>query len=149
MILIMVAIHAAVIGYIRSRVAQVNERRSTAFEIGEFRFQPVVDRETVYHFRLHAIVDPSKRQLGEQRLAKMRMEILESSEQMLRQVDPAWLGDPSQIQIRERLMEVILEHLEMALIRRVLITDWLELPVTSVQVDLRDPPPRTPRPEST
>ena len=145
----MVAIHAAVIGYIRSRVAQVNEQRSTAFEIGEFRFQPVADPQTVYHFRLHAIIDPSKRQLGEERLSRMRMEILESSEQMLRQVDPAWLDDPSQVQIRERLMEVILQHLELALIQRVLITDWLELPVASVQVDLRDAPPRTPNLEST
>lgn len=136
LILVMVAIHAVVIGYIRSRVARLNSARSSAVEIGSFRFQPIKDPDTVYHFRLHAVLDPSKRHLGEEQLSKMRMEILEASEQMLRQVDPLWLDDPTQLQIRERLMEVVLEHLDEPVVQRVLITDWLELPVQSVDVRL-------------
>ncbi|MFK8112546.1 MAG: hypothetical protein AB8B91_10100 [Rubripirellula sp.] len=136
LILLMVAVHAAVIGYVRSRVARLNESESTAIEIGSFRFQPVADLSKVYHFQLHAIVDPSKRNRGEDRLAQMRMEIREASEQLLRQVDPQWLEDPAQAQIRERLMEVVLQHLDEPLVQRVLITDWLELPVQTVDVKL-------------
>ena len=59
------------------------------------------------------------------------MEIHEASEQMLRQVDPQWLADPTQAQIRSRLMTVVQKHLDEALVQRVLITNWLELPVPS------------------
>jgi len=132
----MVAIHAAVIGYVRSRIARLNNAKSSAVDIGNFRFQPVDDLGTVYHFQLHAVVDPSKRVLGEERLMKMRLEIREAAEQMLRQVEPRWLDDPAQVQIRERLMNVVLEHLEEPLVQRVVITDWLELPVAAVDVKL-------------
>jgi hypothetical protein len=136
LIILMVAVHAAVIGYVRSRVARLGKMESTAIEIGSFRFQPVSDLRTVYHFQLHAVVDPSKLHRGEERLAQMRMVILEDSEQMLRQVDPALLDDPEQTQIRERLMDIVLEHLAEPLVQRVLITDWLELPVQTIDLQL-------------
>lgn len=136
LILLMVAVHAGVIGYVRSRVARLSSVESTAIEIGSFRFQPVSDLSKVYHFQLHAVVDPSKRHRGVDRLTQTQMEIREAAEQLLRQVDPAWLGDPAQTQIRERLMDIVLKHLDEPLVQRVLITDWLELPVQTVDLSL-------------
>lgn len=136
-ILTMVAVHAAVIGYVRSRVAGLQRTQSTAVDMGSFRFQPVSDDTKVYHFRLYAIVDPSKRYRGEQRLSQMQLEIREASEQMLRQVEPEWLQDPTQSRIRGELMKVVLRHLDEPLVQRMLITDWLELPVATVAVNLR------------
>ncbi len=136
LILTMVAVHAGVIGYVRSRVARLSSVESTAIEIGSFRFQPVNDLTKVYHFHLHAVVDPSKRHRGVDRLAQMQMEIREASEQLLRQVDRAWLDDPAQTQIRERLMDIVLKHLDEPLVQRVLITDWLELPVQTIDLPL-------------
>ncbi|TWU47494.1 hypothetical protein Poly51_52940 [Rubripirellula tenax] len=130
----MVAIHAAVIGYVRSRVARLSGMESTAIEIGNFRFQSVEDLSTVYHFRLHAVLDPSKLHRGKERVTQMQMEIREASEQLLRQADAQWLDDPAQAQIRERLMEIVLKHLDEPLVQRVLITDWLELPVQTIDV---------------
>jgi hypothetical protein len=132
LILMMVAVHAAVIGYLRSRVAQVGEVASTSVELGAFRFQPVDQTSTVYLFDLYAVVDPSRRHHADERLTQMKMEIHEASEQMLRQVDPQWLTDPTQAQIRRRLMEVVQKHLDEALVQRVLITNWLELPVQAI-----------------
>ena len=137
LILMMVAVHAAVIGYVRSRVARLSGSKSTTIDIGSFRFQPVSDLSKVYHFQLHAIVDPTRRRRGEERLTKVRMEIMEASEQLLRQADPAWLNDPAQVQLRDQLMEIVLEHLDEPLVQRVVITDWLELPVDSIDVNLR------------
>ena len=140
LILLMVAIHAAVIGYVRSRVARLQSRESTAVEMGSFRFQPVDDLSTVYHFRLHAIVDPSKKHRGEERLSQMRLEIREASEQVLRQIDPESLDDPSQSHIRSELMRVVLNHLDEPLVQRMFITDWLELPVETIDLSLdREP----------
>lgn len=132
----MVAIHAAMIGYVRSRVANLGAMESTAVEVGCFRFQPVDEPTTVYHFRLHAIMDPAKLFHGKERLTQMKMEICEASEQLLRQSEPEWLNDPTQVQLRERLMEIVLKHLDEPLVQRVLITDWLELPVRTIDVTL-------------
>lgn len=134
LILVMVAVHAAVIGYLRSRVADVGDVASTTVELGAFRFQPVENLSKVYQFDLHAVVDPSRRHHAEERLKQMKMEIHESSEQMLRQVDGQWLTDPAQAQIRRRLMEVVQKHLDEALVQRVLITNWLELPVEGLGI---------------
>ncbi len=136
LILMMVAIHAAVIGYVRSRVSSLSGLESTAIEVGSFRFQSVQNLSTVYHFRMHAVMDPSKLHRGRDRMSQMQMEIREASEQLLRQVDPRWLADPAQVQIRERLLEITLRHLDEPLVQRVLITDWLELPVQSVDVSV-------------
>ncbi len=140
LILLMVAVHAAVIGYVRSRVARLNNTESTAVEIGSFRFQPVSDLSKVYHFRLHAIVVPSKRHRVEEQISQVRLEIREASEQLLRRSDPEWLLDPSQSQIREKLMRVVLEHLDEPLVQRMLITDWLELPVETIDLTLDTDP---------
>lgn len=127
LILLMVGIHAAVIGYVRSRVARLNSIQSTAIEIGHLRFQNTAQPDHVYEFQLHAIVDPAKRFRGEERLTQMRMQMIEAAEQMLRQVDPAWLADPAHEDIREQLMGVVLENLDEPLVQRVLITDWVRV----------------------
>ena len=132
LILMMVAVHAAVIGYLRSRVAQVGTVASTSVELGSFCFQPVGQLSKVYQFNLHAVVDPSRRHHAIERLTQVKMEIHESAEQMLRQVDKEWLKDPTQAQIRRRLSDKVQEHLGEPLVQRVLITNWLELPVTTV-----------------
>lgn len=134
LILLMVAIHAAVIGYVRIRVARLSVPESTVVEVGQFRFQPVSDTSRVYHFRLHAVIDPTRFHQGRDRLAQRRMEIVEASEQLLRQVDTVWLNDPSQTHLRDRLMSVVLEHLDEPLVQRMLITDWLQVPVNSISL---------------
>ncbi|WP_250928814.1 hypothetical protein [Aporhodopirellula aestuarii] len=140
-ILLMVAIHAAVIGYVRSRVARLSNLESSAIEIGRLRFQNVNDPDMIYQLHLHAVVDPTRHFRGEQRLTQTQMEIVESSEQMLRQVEPAWLADPSQKEIRERLMDVVLQHLDEPLVQRVLITDWLRVPSSATSSAIGAAPP--------
>ena len=127
LILAMVAIHAAVIGYVRSRVARLSTLESSTVDIGRLRFQNVNDPTSIYQLQLHAVVDPARQFRGEQKLTLMQMEIIESTEQMLRQVDAAWLADPAQKEIRERLMDVVLQHLDEPLVQRMLITDWLRI----------------------
>ncbi len=142
LILAVVITHALIIGYVRSRVSRLNRARSTAIEIGTFRFQNIKDSNTVYQFRLYAIADPSRRNLAEESIKQLRVEIIESSEQLLRQVDPTWLVDPAQLQIRDRLMDVVGKHLTEPVIQRVIITDWLELPaslLTPTLATLNDP----------
>lgn len=133
LILLMVAVHAAVIGYLRSRVAMVGDVASTAVELGSFRFQSIAELDKVYQFDLYAVVDPGRRHQAQQRLIEIKLEIHEQAEQMLRQMDSQTLADPSQAQIRRRLMGIVEKNLDEALVQRVLITNWLELPVAPLR----------------
>lgn len=131
LIIVVVVAHASIIGYVRSRVARLSRARSSALEIGTFRFQNIKDSDTVYQFRLYAIADPSRRYQAEESIKQLRIEIIESAEQLLRQVEPEWLDDPSQAQLRDRLMSVVGKHLNEPLVQRVVITDWLQFPSTA------------------
>lgn len=128
LILLVVGTHAAVIGYVRSRVAELTRLESTSVEIGDFCFQTTQDPHKVYQFRLHAVIEPSKLYVGRARLEQAKIQIQEDSEQMLRQVDADWLADPTHTQVRERLMTVVLQYLDEPLIQRVLITRWIQVP---------------------
>lgn len=134
--MVIVGIHAAVIGYVRSRISQMSTLESTAIEVGQFRFQTIDNIETVFQFRLHAVIDPSRLYHGRNRLTQMSVQIREDSEQLLRQVDPKWLEDPSQTKIRERLMAIVLQYLDEPVVQRVLITDWLQIPVENERLQL-------------
>ncbi|TWT82874.1 hypothetical protein CA13_43370 [Planctomycetes bacterium CA13] len=136
LILMMVVVHAAVIGYVRSRVARLQNVESNTIDMGRYRFQPIEDKSMVYQFHLFAVVDPAKRQVCQERVSQRQMEIHEECELLLRQVDVNWLRDPEQNEIRDRLMDIVRKHLEEPVIQRVLITDWLELPVSVVSVGL-------------
>ena len=139
LIMLIVVVHAGVIGYMRSRVSRLSNLNTMVVEMGSYRFQPIDDLSKVYHFKLHAVVDPTKLRRGEERLYMMRMQIRETAEQTLRQIDPRWLEDPTQNQIRDRLMKIVHMHLEEPLVQRMLITDWLELPLQSVDLKLDTP----------
>jgi hypothetical protein len=141
LIIVVVVAHASIIGYVRSRVARLSLARSTALEIGTFRFQNIKDSGTVYQFRLYAIADPSRRYQAEENLKQMRVEILESAEQLLRQIEPEWLADPSQAQIRDRLMDVVGKHFNEPLVQRVIITDWLQFPTATLSTTVTSMPP--------
>ncbi len=126
------------------RLAFDSRPQHTALEIGTFRFQNIKAMDTVYQFRLYAIPDPGRRVEAEERIKQLRVEILEASEQLLRQADKDWLTDPTQTQIRDRLMEVVGKHMSEPLVQRVLITDWLEIPTSTYNTTLTSGPATLP-----
>jgi hypothetical protein len=132
LILAIVVIHAAIIGYVRTRVAKLAKAHSDTVEVGMFRFQNTADLSRVYQFRLHAVVDPSRRIETQELLIKKRYEVQEASELLLRQANVAWLADPAHLDIRDRLLDIITQQLHEPMVKRVLITDWLELPAGTV-----------------
>lgn len=136
LILMMVGLHAVIIGYVRSQVARLKNAQSTAITVGSFRFQPLRQPEFVYSFQLHAVLDPTRRNRGEERIEQMRLEILEASEQLLRQVDEKWLDDPSQVEIKGKLLEVVLRSLNEPLVQRMLITDWIKAPTDTIAINI-------------
>ncbi|WP_238388764.1 hypothetical protein [Roseimaritima ulvae] len=134
LVLAMVVIHAAIISYVRSQVARLKNVQSTTVTVGSFQFQSATDRSTVYSFQLHAIVDPQRRHFAEETLMQTELEIHEQIEQLLRQSPPELFKDPTQTVLRDRLMEVLMGQISEPVVQRVLITDWLELPVSNFPI---------------
>lgn len=132
----MVGLHAVIIGYVRSQVARLKNAQSTAITVGSFRFQPLKQPQNIYSFQLHAVLDPTRRNRGEERIQQMRLEIMESSEQLLRQVDEKWLDDPTQVEIKGKLLEIVLRHLNEPLVQRMLITDWIKAPTDTLAINV-------------
>lgn len=132
LVLVIVVIHAAIIGYMRTSVARLSRADGDTVEIGKIRFQTAADLTTIYQLRIHAVTNPSRRFEAEQVLKRKRVEIQEAAEQMLRQANTQWLSDPVHAKLRDRLLETIVQQLSEPLISRVLITDWLELPAGTV-----------------
>lgn len=132
LILVMVGVHAAIIGYVRNQLAMLETAQVTAVTVGSFRFRTLQDPSHIHSFQLHAVLEPTQHFRAVERIEQLRLEIHESSEQLLRQVDPSWLADPNQKELRGRLLEIVLRHLNEPLVQRVLITDWLSLPVQPV-----------------
>ncbi|MEM6690469.1 MAG: hypothetical protein AAF664_13635 [Planctomycetota bacterium] len=135
LLLCIVGVHAAVIGYIRSQVADLAKWESTSFKVGDFRFQNGSSHDTVYQFELHAILDPQRLHESRKEIMSVQPEIQESCDQMLRQVDPQWLNDPMQVQLRRRLIDIIQQHLQQPSIEKVIILQWLRLPATNFRVE--------------
>ena len=126
----LIVTHAVVIGYVRSRVAQLQTTTSNTVSLGQFQFQPSDHPETIYQFTLHAMLDPGSIQRGSRQIEGKRTVIREKVGQVMRQIDPQWFADPMHQQIRSRLTEVVIEHLDSPLVERMLITDWLRIPTT-------------------
>ncbi len=135
LILSIVVVHAAVIGYVRSRVSRLQTLESNTVDMGRFRFQNALDKSKVYQFQLHAVLDPDRRRHSRDRIGQSELEIHEDMELLLRQVELDWLKDPEHSEIRERMMDIVAKRLEEPLIKRVIIIDWLELPVGEIEID--------------
>lgn len=138
LIITVLVVHAVLIGYMRVRVASLTGNYEETVEVGLYRFQNSHHPGLVYQFRMHALVEPARRHEATQLIQRKRVTIQEEAEQLLRQVKPEWLADPSQTQLRDRLLAIILQQIGEPAVSRVTITDWLELPVGGAppEVDL-------------
>jgi hypothetical protein len=132
LVLVLVITHVSILGYVRSQIARLKNVKSTTVEIGDFRFQPLQDPSSVYACRLHAVLTPRLRLQGEELISQYRIELHEMIEHTLRQVDQAWLSDPEQAELKLRLKDLVAERLNQPLVDRVVIVDWMKLPVATL-----------------
>jgi hypothetical protein len=133
LVLVLVVAHVSILGYVRSQIARLKNVKSTTVEIGEFQFQPLQDAASVYSCQLHAVLTPRLRLQGEELISQYRIELHEIIEHTLRQVEPAWLNDPAQAELKLRLKDLVSERLNDSFVDRIIIVDWLKMPVAAVK----------------
>ncbi|WP_145345274.1 hypothetical protein [Rosistilla ulvae] len=129
LIIVMVALHALIIVTVRKELVKIKTEESQAFDLGEFRFQRVDDKSTVYQVHLYALLEPSQSLRGRKELQKNIATLNEVVGQQLRLAEKNWLADPIQTDLKHHLKQEISKSMNIDFLEQLLVTEWLELPV--------------------
>lgn len=130
LIIAMVALHATIIVTVRDQLAQIKTNQGDAVDLGEFQFQTVGNKSTVYHARLYAKLDAPRSIRGRMELEKNLATLSEVIVQQLRQAEQSWLADPTHLDLKNHLVMELTKSLSDDFVESIVITHWLALPAS-------------------
>ena len=128
LVLLLVMIHAVIIGYVRSEAKQVKITASNEIPIGVY-YLPTSDKQWLSQLRVHVLVKRELRLSAKSTIEMHRWLIHEVVEERLRQLDPALFTDPVLLEVKSQIKKVMEDTLESDLIERVVINDRVDLPI--------------------
>jgi len=131
--MLLVLIHAVIIGYVRSEAKQVKITASNEIPIGVY-YVPSADKNWMSQLRVHVLVKRELRLSAKATIEMHRWLIHEVVEEQLRQLDPALLTDPVLLEVKGKIKSIIEDTLEDQLIERVVINDRVDFPLHNFQV---------------
>lgn len=130
LVLLLVLIHAVIIGYVRSEARQVKVSASQEIPLGVFYVQSV-DKQWLSQLRIHVLVKREVRLAAKANIEMNRWMIHQAVEEKLRQLDPALLADAVLLEVKTQVKTVVDEALAEELIEQVVINDRIDLPLHS------------------
>jgi hypothetical protein len=133
LVLILVVIHAIIIGYVRAEAARIKIAASNEIPAGVYYVQSK-DRNWMSQLRVHLLVLPEQRLAAKASIEHHRWTIHEVIEEKLRQLDPVLLEDVVLLEIKEQIKLAIEDTLQQKIIERVLINDRVDFPLNQFQV---------------
>lgn len=128
LVLLLVMIHAVIIGYVRSEAKQVKITASNEIPIGVY-YVPSADKQWLSQLRVHVLVKRELRLSAKATIEMHRWLIHEAVEEQIRQLDPALLTDPVLLEVKQKIKSVMENTLEEELIERVVVNDRVDLPI--------------------
>lgn len=128
LVMLLVMIHAVIIGYVRSEARQVKVNASQEIPLGVYYIQSA-DKQWLSQLRIHVLVKRETRLAAKANVEMNRWMIHQAVEEKLRQVDPALLSDPALLEIKTQIKTVVDEALAEELVETVVINDRIELPL--------------------
>ncbi|XZE22542.1 hypothetical protein SH449x_002472 [Pirellulaceae bacterium SH449] len=132
LVLVMVGLHASIVGLIRYQASQAKVDISCEVDLGLFLAYPNENNVPV-SMRLHAIVPVNHRVKSRQLIELNQAQIRQSIEEHIRQVDHRVLRDPYLSDLRTQLLDVLVQTIGAASIEDLAIT---ELQKTSMEYGL-------------
>jgi hypothetical protein len=126
LVILLVAIHAVIIGYIRSEATRLKTVASSEIPVGLF-YKQSGDREWLTQLRVHVQVPPERRLAARATIEHNRWLIHESIEETVRRLDESLLLDPSLVAVKAAIKQAIDEALQEELVNRVVINDRVDL----------------------
>lgn len=125
--MMLVVIHAVIIGYVRSEASRVRVSASNEIPIGVY-YVPSHDQRWLTQLRVHLLVKPERRIEAKSTIEQNRWLIHEVIEEKLRQLDPALLHDAVLLKVKEEIKIAIDERMHDDVIEQVLVNDRVMLP---------------------
>lgn len=133
LVIVLVAIHAVIIGYIRSEATRLKTVASSEIPVGLF-YKQSSDRQWLTQLRVHVQVPPERRLAARATIEHNRWLVHEAIEETMRRLDESLLLDPSLVAVKAAVKGAIDETLQEELVDRVVINDRVDLPTREFYV---------------
>ena len=140
-VLLLVALHAALLGYVRAEASRVKIAASNEIPVGLYYVQSE-DKLWMTQLRVHVLVPPEKRLAAKATIEHHRWQIHEAIEEKLRQLPPSLLADAVFVEIKDQIKQAIDDALAEHVIERVLINDRIDLPIQRFELPAPTDPTR-------
>ncbi len=127
--MMLVVIHAIIIGYVRSEASRVRVAATNEIPIGVYYVQSH-DNRWLTQLRVHLLVKPERRFEAKSTIEQNRWLIHEVIEEKLRQLDPALLHDAVLLKVKEEIKTALDERMHEEVIEQVLVNDRIVLPAS-------------------
>jgi hypothetical protein len=127
LVMLLVVIHAIIIGYVRSEASRVRIAATNEIPIGVYYVQSK-DSHWLTQLRVHLLVAPERRLEAKATIEQHRWMIHELIEEKLRQLDPALLEDAVLLKVKEEIKTALDERMHAEVIEQVLVNDRLRIP---------------------
>jgi hypothetical protein len=133
LVILLVAIHAVIIGYVRSEATRLKTVASSEIPLGLF-YKQSSDRNWLTQLRVHVQVEPARRLAARATIEHNRWVVHEAVEQAVRRLDESLLLDPSLVAVKEEIKLAIDEVLNEEFVQRVVINDRVDLETREFRV---------------
>lgn len=137
LVMTLVVIHAAIIGYVRSEATRIKITASNEIPVGLYYVQSA-DRQWMSQLRVHVLVPVEKRLAAKATIEHHRWLIHEVIEERLHQLSPELLEDAVLLEIKEQIKLAMEEALQDKIIERVLVNDRIDIPIHRLGYPLPD-----------
>ena len=122
LVLVMIGLHAGIVGLIRIQASQAKESLSCEVDLGSFHVSRGAD-ESVIHLRIHAIVPVNHRLQSRQLIQFNQYQVRQALEEYCRQADPALLSDPLLTDFKSNLMDCMVQTVGETAAEDVVVTE--------------------------
>ncbi len=139
LVMLLVVIHAIIIGYVRSEASRVRIAATNEIPIGVYYVQSA-DSMWLTQLRVHLLVAPERRLEAKATIEQHRWMIHELIEEKLRQLDPTLLEDAVLLKVKEEIKTALDERMHAEVIEQVLINDRLRIPATRFEYPIPGAP---------
>ena len=129
LVMMLVVIHAIIIGYVRSEASRVRIAATNEIPIGVYYVQSH-DNRWLTQLRVHLLVKPERRFEAKSTIEQNRWLIHEVIEEKLRQLDPALLHDAVLLKVKEEIKTALDERMHEEVIEQVLVNDRIVIPAS-------------------
>ena len=127
LVMVLVVIHAIIIGYVRAEASRVRIAATNEIPIGVYYVQSL-DNRWLTQLRVHLLVKPERRLEAKSTIEQNRWLIHEVIEEKLRQLNPDLLHDAVLLKVKEEIKTALDERMHEEVIEQVLVNDRIVIP---------------------